>query len=384
MAGPIRDLLARQPVRNAVRTLLGMPTRYGMMGDRLESAAATDAMQGADVMARPTRLMRRNILNPQVSAGTTGMSIAPSPEAQAVASAREQDSQRRLFKRRASELGAPSQPQKNSSQPLTEPVSAPAPVTEVAGGRIPEQSPTPAAEPADFRMSRIEQLRQRAEQLRAEAGNFERMPGFATNAGTQLQFQQRLLQAQADENRADELLAQRQQEDFAVRNQGVAHTQDLARLAITNPPDTLKSNANDFRETVRTMGIAAAAAIMADTAAANMQTLDATEKEKWRLQYGTLASGIALAERLAARNPPVDGDPMLTEITSIVNAQAPADPRARAALVSRIVGIAQQNSPGLTSQQAAAMARALTTKIEEQIAAQKPPTLYERYIGSDR
>jgi hypothetical protein len=372
MAGPIRDLLARQPVRNAVRTLLGMPARYGMMGDRLESAAATDAMQGADVMARPTRLMRRNILNPQASAGTTAMSVAPSPEAKAVASAREQDSQRRLSRRRASEMGAPSQPQQTSSEPLAEPVSAPIPVTEVAGGRIPEESPAPSSEPVDFRMSRIEQLRQRAEQLRAEASNFEKMPGFATNAGTQLQFQQRLLQAQADENRADELLTQRQQEDFAVRNQGVAHQQEMKRLAITNPPDTLASNADDFEKTVQTAGIAAASAIMADTAAAKMQTLDPNVKEQFRLQYGTLASGIALAQRLAARNPPVDGDPMLTEMTGIVSGQAPSDPKARAALVRRIVGIAQQRSPGLSSQQAASLATLLTQKIEKEIAAQKP------------
>lgn len=114
MAGPIRELLARQPVRNVIRRAIGLPERYGFMGDRMAAASTSDDMQGTNLMSGMRRLGgRRNQSVSQVpTTNTTARPVAPSPEAQAVNMARQQDEERRVAKRRESEglLPPPAEP----------------------------------------------------------------------------------------------------------------------------------------------------------------------------------------------------------------------------------------------------------------------------------
>lgn len=366
MAGPIRDLLARQPVRNTVRALLGMPARYGNMGTSLDAVSATDAMQGADVMARPRRLMRRRgLVNPQAEMGTTAMTVAPSPEAKAVADAREQDSQRRVQTRRASEMKpAASQPEGPAQDPAT-------PVTPVASAM---PSPEPAApststtsanpNPMQFR---IDQLYSRAAQTRQEAERLRGVKGFDANPSLIAQHNQFLRSAELDETRADMMNMQGLQRQQTLDDVARAEEHELAKTRITNPPDTLASNAADLAATVREQGILVATKLMADTWAKANGTTDPQLIKQQELLYGMANSGTALAQRLKARQAPVEGDPMIAEIAQIVS-QLGTDEQSRAMVVTRIVGAAQQQSPGLSGQQAAALSRQLSAIIEKQLA----------------
>lgn len=85
MAGPIIEFLQeRQPVRNAIRALLGRPLKYGGMNDRMAAVSDADSMQGTDLFGGVRRLQGRNQPVSQVpTRTTTAVPVAVSPAAEA-------------------------------------------------------------------------------------------------------------------------------------------------------------------------------------------------------------------------------------------------------------------------------------------------------------
>lgn len=85
MAGPIRTFIdtlqERQPVRNALRSVLGMPQRRGTVIDSFEEMAARDREMGGDISnAYPNTRMDPRIAS-TATAGPSGAAGLPAPQA---------------------------------------------------------------------------------------------------------------------------------------------------------------------------------------------------------------------------------------------------------------------------------------------------------------
>lgn len=364
MAGPIRNLLQRRPLRNAVRGLLGLQPRYG--SSRMDSMAYTDEAQGADLDAQPTRRTPAPVSNTAYESRTTAKPVAPSPEARAVSMARTEDSGRRQTAKRQEEGVAPAPP----AQPRP---------PETGGFALTMDIGDTDAPPPHPLMVQAERYRRQAEAERAQAAQLQQNPIFRNPSNPN--FGVLAARANALEERAtrldtyaDGLIGQARGEEHsnAMADKRAGLALDLAR--IQNPADSLTTDANAFAETVRSYGIGMGAQLATDGwfAATNSAADPGSADYQARLMINQInAAGVVLADRITKRQPfGQQGDPVMVELASVLSQYAPRDPAMRARTISSIVSSAQQRA-GFDPQWGRRLASMLTAAIEREIAANK-------------
>lgn len=357
MNGPIRTLLERRPLRNAVRRLIGMSPRYGY--DAMDTMSATDQMQGADLSAAPTRIPPRPLAdNQQFVGNTTAQVVSPSPEARAVRLQRDKDSDRRVQARRQAD---------GIATPAPKAPEPPQPAAQTAAPMAPSQ-------PGDPRLSQAQVYRDRAIRSMQEADAMASRidPKSPNSVLARTQVEARRLQAQRDEQAALVLEGQVHAERYADKAAERQAELERERLKAQHPQSDLPAEADAFRRTVLQNGITSGAALATDGYFSSLKmAVPSTDPQyQTRLQMNQLAaSGVALADRIAKRRPLVLGDPTLSEMASVIYGMHPKKPADRAEVVRRIVSNAQMQT-GVSPEWSARMAAAMTQLIEQQIATQ--------------
>jgi len=365
MAGPIRTLLERRPLRNAVRGLLGLQPRYGMSA--VETVGATDDMQGSNLNAMPTRRQPAPVDNTPYASNTVAKPpVAPSPEARAVSMARTQDSQNRQEVRRQEEgiaTPAPSQPRKPESGGFSMAI----PVSETD------------APPENPMLARAASLQEQASADRARAAKILQSPamqnpsapGYAILASQAENLERRAFEA---DGLAAGLQSQVYGQDHTLQ---LGKQRDEAALAIERirkgPEESLTRDAMAFRDTVLMSGIGPAAqmATQAYFAAAKSNEPPGTPNYQARLLQNQMqAAGVSVGAnaqyslREGKTRYRIDS-PALVELASVIKQMAPDDPQQRAVLIAQIVAAAQ-NQSRLTP----AFANSYNTHLRGQVEAQ--------------
>jgi len=360
MAGPIRNLMQRRPLRNAVRGLLGLKPRYG--SSRMDSMAYTDEAQGADLDAQPTSRTPAPVNNTAYQSRTTAKPIAPSPEARAVSMARTEDSGRRQTAKRQEEGVAPAQP----AQPRPPETGGVGLALGNGGTHAPPPPPPPGyRQQAEAERARAEQLQQNP--IFRNPSN----PNYAVLAAQSNAFVERATRLDAY---ADGLIGQARGEEHS--NAMADKRADLARdlASIQNPRDGMAESAKAFADTVRQYGIGPGSQLATDTyfAATGSPVAPGSPDYQARLMINQInAAGVVLADRITKRQPfGQQGDPVMVELASVLGQYAPRDPDMRARTISSIVSAAQQRA-GFDSQWGKRLAGMLTAAVEREIAANK-------------
>lgn len=364
MAGPIRTLLQRRPLRNAVRSLLGMQPRYG--SSRMDAVTYADEAQGADLDAQPTRLPpRRDLTNAAYQTGTTAQPVAPSPEARAVSMARTEDSGRR-------------QAAKRQEEGITAPPPAQPRPPETGGFAMQLDIGETDAPPPNPLLLQADAYRKAAERERAEAIRMEQDPRFGNPSNPHYA----VFQGQIADRKTRAMMLDQQADQMIGQVQGQEHTSQLAdkrsELAlqmarIQHPPGGIDDNAKAFRSTVLQNGMTSGAQLATDMyfAALNANIPPNDAQYVMRLKQNQLsAAGVVVADRVIKRQPFGDGDPAIAEMASILFEYAPRDPAMRARAVNAIVASAQRQA-GFDSEWGRRFNSALTNQIEREIAARK-------------
>jgi hypothetical protein len=344
MAGPIRNLLERRPLRNAVRGLLGLQPRYGMSA--VETVGATDDMQGSNLNAMPTRRQPAPVDNTPYASNTVAKPpVAPSPEARAVSMARTQDSQNRQEVRRQEEgiaTPAPSQPRKPESGGFSMAI----PVSETDAP--PEH---PMLEQAKALYAQAAASRARAEQiLQSPMMKNPNNPNYAIFAAQAENFYRR---ASSEQDRADQFTSQfyGQGHTLQLQEQREKAALDIERIR-KGPEESLTRDAMAFRDTVLMSGIGPAAqmATQAYFAAAKSNEPPGTANYQARLLQNQMqAAGVSVGAnaqyslREGKTRYRIDS-PALVELASVIKQMAPDDPQQRAVLIAQIVAAAQNQS----------------------------------------
>jgi hypothetical protein len=346
MAGPIRQLLQRQPIRSAIRAMVGGRSR--MMGDRLSSVAESDSRGLTNLLGGPRRLERREVTPVTPVSSPSMQSGVPAPEARAVAAARNDDADRRMAAQRQTEMAVPPQDDK-PSQP----------------------SPLAPAAPVDPRTVRAQSFFGRAEQLRAQAEKVAQSPQFNSDGGSflRMQYENIVMQANVAEQQGLALEAEQRQEVFAREAMKSSQESEQARLKAQFPEDNLGADARILAQTVQERGMAAGAMLATDQYFAKtnptLPTTDPTYIARLN-NYRVAAAGMTLANRVKQGQAIKTADPTLSEMAALVAEMSPRDARARAAIIRSIVASAQQQA-AMPPEKAARMAELLTRMIEQQI-----------------
>lgn len=364
MAGPIRNLLQRRPLRNAVRNLLGLQPRYG--SSRMDSASYSDEAQGADLDARPTRLpARRDLTNVAYQTGTTAQPVAPSPEARAVSMARTADAGRRQAAKRQEE-GITAQPQAQPRPPETGGFSM-----QLDIGDTDAPPPNPLLVQADS-------YRKAAERERAAAAQMAQDPRFSNPSNPnyavfQAQIANKESRAMVLDQQADQMIGRVQALDFTSQASRERNEHELALARINKPPDGMAENAQAFRSTILQNGMTSGAQLATDMYFAGLNANIPPNDAQYvmRLKQNQLhAAGVVVADRIAKRQPFGQGDPAIAEMAAILFDYAPRDPAMRARAVNAIVASAQRQT-GFDSEWGRRFNSSLTYQIEQEIAARK-------------
>lgn len=379
MAGPLQTLLYRRPVRNAIRALLGMQPRYGMMGN-----AIVDPEQGDDepVMASaaavPTPAPMRRVMPRTPQPRTTAIQVAPSPESQAVAQARDADSTRRVLGFRSELKNIPAQ--SVTSGPLPAPPSdtaQPSAPAEPLLNNVAKAVPS-AAPPTDPRLDRVAELRRiAAEQRRAAEDIAAKTPqaiftDTAKGLAARNLFTERHTLAERFDRQADQIQAALSAENYGDRVRRDASQQQTQVLQAQHPDQSAFGDASNLDKTVRQFGAPVAARMAAEawTAAQKMPPSE-PQKQTAYTQYALAANGMALAHRAMARQAVRSSDPIVADLAALVSQMAPQDAAMRANLIRGVVSAAQTQSrmdPGTATK----FGDLLTMMIEQRIASQKP------------
>lgn len=367
MAGPIRNLLQRRPLRNAVRGLLGMQPRFGMGG--IETVGATDEMQNADLDAAPSRRpARRDIDNTPYQSGTTAMPpAAPSPEARAVSMARVEDGQRRQQTQRQADGFAPGVAPQQPREPETGGFALTLPISETGLG-----APNPMVATAQ----RFESL---ANSLRAEAERITKSPVMQNpNSTAYMVAASRVkdLRRQAQEYDASVLAIQDRLSSETHVDAMTKGAQDhaLALAKVQHPPDSMVVDNDQFSQLVSHAGIQTAAQLATDSMYAQAKQTPSTDDAAYQsrlLQNKMVAASVAVGIRAKsaaqARKPPfASNDPLVAELAQMALQYAPDDAAKRAQMVTGIVS-GMQSQTKMNPQYAGVFAQALTNLIEQHI-----------------
>lgn len=368
MAGPIRTLLERRPLRNAVRSLLGMQPRYGMGG--IEAVAATDAMQDADLDAAPSRRQaRRDVDNTPYQSRTTALPpAAPSPEARAVSMARVEDGQRRQQTQRQADGIAPAPAPQQPRPPETGGFALTMPIADTGLGQ-----PNPM-------IATAQRFENQANALRQEADEISRNPAMRNPNSTAymvLASRANALRRQAQEYDAqvvaiqDRLSSETHVGEMTEKAQ--KHARELAQLQ--HPPDSVVVDNDHFTQLVSDAGIDAAALAATDSVYAQAkQPLPAVDDKAYqsrlltnKVRAASVAVGIRARSAAKSRKSPFTADdPLIAELAQIALSYSADDAAKRSQLVTGIVS-GTQSQTNMNPQVAGQFARVLTNLIEEQI-----------------
>ena len=362
MAGPIRNLLERRPLRNAVRSLLGLNPRYG--SSRIDTMQATDAAQDADLNASPTRMAPRlDVDNAPYQRNTVAQPpVAPSPEARAVSMARSQDGQRRQQAQLQEEGIATPAPKEPNGFGITLPI-----------GQT-DAPPVPMLLQQADRMDKLAE-ESRAKEQRVYASPLMRMPGS---------IEYTIGESQAKRHGEDAMRYTAAAAGYRSQYEGQTHTDSLAKqrldsereiARINKPEDSLTADAANLRQLAQQVGIMPAAQLATDSyfAASQQPAGPADPVYQARLaQNQVMASTYVLSgkvrDALASRqNPFAPGEPVVVELASIAKTQHPDDPAKRQRLISTMISAVQSQTRELHPAQARALNALLYQMIEDQI-----------------
>lgn len=362
MAGPIRNLLERRPLRNAVRSLLGLNPRYG--SSSMDTMQATDAAQGADLTASPTRMApRQNVDNTPYQRKTTSQPpVAPSPEARAVSMARAQDGERRQQAQLQGEGIATPQPQEPNGFSMALPI----------GETDAPQQPMLLRE-AD-RMDKLA-AEARAREQAVYAGPLMRDPKSTAYI---------IGEAQAKRHSEDAMRYTAAAAGYRSQWEGQGHTDALAKqrldserevARINKPEDSLAVDAANLRQLSQQVGIMPAAQLATDQffAAAKQPVSTTDDTYKARLQQNlVMASTYVLSGKVkdalaSRRNPFAPGEPIVVELAGIAKSQYPDDPAMRQRLIATMVSAVQSQTRELQPSQARRLNAALSKLVEQEI-----------------
>lgn len=341
MAGPIRELLERAPLRTAIRKLFNRGPRSQDSKDSLESSMQSDRRGRTNLMEGPRRFGRREVEPIPLVSGAPIANVAPSPAARQAQRENATADNRAKTQQRQNELPPP-------------------PPEPIAAGVLPQPTAAP----------KIDQVGQLiAEQQALAKDNRFRAKEILNRTHTPLE------QGQAhslilDASRIDrEILGYYERAGVRAQTQeaaGEALASDERKTAAQFPPSSIDADALAEQKTYLLMGMDTGARTVADQLRAAKGTMTAEEFAQTFADKKRAAGSTIMRKYLETNRGLYSQDPFTKQLVDFVYTSHPEDPAAQETLLTQIVADANAtlNDP---------RAGKLVTLLMQLVTAKTPP-----------
>lgn len=343
MAGPIRELLERAPLRTAIRNLLNRGPRSQDSKDSLESSMQSDRRGRTNLMEGPRRFGRREVEPIPLVSSAPIANVAPSPAARQAQKENNEASKR--------------------TQVLRQNEMAPTPPEPIAAGILPQA--VAAGPPPDPLIGEREKLEERATALRDKAAAYPK-----TNLSPADRQRAINLDTRADllDDKALTITAQIRAEGRALTDGNLAHERAVEIAKLEKPDESVVVDIAKAREAYATQGMGAAFAVANTYAAASDIPPVSTDPAFANILRNTRADAAAtiITNSLVNRIPLTQKAPNTVQILGFIIEQHPGDAAAQETLLNQIMADAAVRSGQAGSEIPAQMRNILLQMLKAQ------------------
>lgn len=319
MAGPIRELLERAPLRTAIRNLFNRGPRSQDSKDSLESSMQSDRRGRTNLMEGPRRFGRREVEPIPLVSSAPIANVAPSPAARQAQAATTEDVARRQVLRQG-EMAPP---------------PPPAPPEPIAAGVLPQAAAT--GPPIDTLIGERATLLERSEALREAAKQLESTPNLSP--ADRLKSKNLTTRADILDDKALGITVQMRADARAVTDGNLAHERAVHLQKIATPDVSIVAEIAKAKEAYLTQGMGAAFAVAYMQAAAAKIAPVPTDPAFANILRNAKADGAAtiITNSLVNRIPLTQQNPNTVGILGFIIEQHPGDAAAQEILLNQIM-----------------------------------------------